>query len=57
MPVLKVIGSSSKGHSYIAEPEKESIILDLGCKWNDILKSLNYKIEKVVGVLVTHSHG
>lgn len=57
MAVLKVVGSSSKGNSYIVETEKESIILDLGCKWNDILKSLNYKIEKVVGVLVTHSHG
>lgn len=57
MAVLKVTGSSSKGNSYIVETENESIILDLGCKWNDILKSLNYKIENVVGVLVTHSHG
>lgn len=57
MPTLKVTGSSSKGNSYIVETENESIILDLGCKWNDVLKSLNYKIDKVVGVLVTHSHG
>ena len=56
MPTLKVVGSSSKGNSYIVETENESIILDLGCKWNDILKSLNYKIDKVGGCLVTHVH-
>ena len=54
MAILKIIGSSSKGNSYIVETENESIILDLGCKWNDILKSLNYKIDKVGGCLVTH---
>lgn len=57
MPTLKVVGSGSKGNTYILETSNDTLILDLGCKWNDILKSLNYKIDDVVGVLVTHSHG
>lgn len=58
MPTLKVVGSGSQqGNTYILETSNDTLILDLGCKWNDILKSLNYKIDDVVGVLVTHSHG
>ena len=58
MATLKVIGSGSQqGNTYILETEDETLILDLGCRWSDILESLNYKIDKVVGVIVSHSHG
>lgn len=58
MATLNVVGSGSKqGNTYILETEDETLILDLGCKWNDVLKSLNYKIDKVVGVVVSHAHG
>lgn len=53
---LKVVGSSSKGNSYIIETSNESIILELGCKWSEVLEMLDYKIEKVLGVLVSHAH-
>lgn len=57
MATLKVVGSGSKqGNTYIIEAGGEHLLLDLGCKWDDILNGLNYKIDKVVGVLVTHSH-
>lgn len=57
MPTLKVVGSGSQqGNTYLLETKDETLILDLGCKWNDILEMLNYKIDKAVGVLVTHSH-
>lgn len=57
MATLKVLCSGSKGNTYIIEAGGDHLLLDLGCKWSDILKSLNYKIDNVVGVLVTHSHG
>lgn len=57
MATLKVVGSGSKANTYLLETKDETLILDLGCKWNDILECLNFKIDKVVGVLVTHSHG
>lgn len=54
MATLKIVGSGSKGNSYIIETSNESLILELGCKWNEVLGMLNYKIENVGGCLVTH---
>ena len=54
MAALKVIGSGSKGNCYLLQTEKETLILELGCKWNDVLRMLDYKIDNVGGCLVTH---
>lgn len=57
MATLKVVGSGSQqGNTYIIEAGGEHLLLDLGCKWSDILESLNHKIGNVVGVLVSHAH-
>lgn len=53
---LKVVGSSSKGNSYIIETSNGSLILELGCKWNEVLEMLDYKIGNVSGVLISHAH-
>lgn len=58
MATLKVVGSGSQqGNTYLLGTKDETLILDLGCRWSDVLKSLNYEIDKVVGVIVSHSHG
>ncbi len=59
MAVLKVIGSSSSGNGYIVECENEILIIELGCRWEDYLKSLNYDkgLSKVCGCIVSHRHG
>lgn len=55
MATLKVVGSGSKqGNTYLLETKEETMVLDLGCKWSDILEMLNYKIDKVVGALCSH---
>lgn len=54
MAICKVIGSGSKGNCYLLQTEKETLILELGCKWNDVLRMLDYKIDNVGGCLVTH---
>ena len=56
MAILKVIGSGSKGNNYIIEAGDEHLLLDLGCKWGDILQGLNYDISNCYA-LVTHLHG
>lgn len=56
MTSLKTVGTGSSGNTYILRTSKECLILELGCKWNDVFKCLNYDINDVVGVLVTHSH-
>lgn len=57
MAKLKILSSNSSGNSYILECNGERLLLELGVKWQEILKGLNYKIGDVVGVLVSHSHG
>ena len=57
MATLKVVGSGSQqGNTYLLETSKETLILDLGCKWEDIMKSLNYQIDNVAACLVSHVH-
>lgn len=56
MATLKVVGSGSKGNCYLLQTEKESLILELGCKWNEVLEMLDYKIGNVSGVLISHAH-
>lgn len=56
MATLKVVGSGSQqGNTYIIEAGGEHLLLDLGCKWNDILEGLNYKISNTYA-LCTHRH-
>ena len=55
MAELQVVGSGSRqGNTYLLKTSKQVLILDLGCKWEDIMKALNYKIDNVVGALCTH---
>ena len=57
MATLKVIGSGSQqGNTYILEAGNEHLLLDLGCKWSDIMQGLNYDISNCFA-LVTHLHG
>lgn len=53
---LKVIGSSSSGNGYVFETEGEVLIIETGCKFSDVKKAIGFKVGKIVGALVTHSH-
>lgn len=56
--ILKIIGTGSTGNNYILKTDTgETLILELGCRWKDILKSLDYDISKISGVLCSHIHG
>jgi phosphoribosyl 1,2-cyclic phosphodiesterase len=57
MNKITCLGSSSSGNCYLLECDNEVLILELGVSWKEVLKGLNYNLEKVVGVLVSHSHG
>ena len=54
--MIKVLASGSSGNCYLLETEKETLILECGIKYKDILKGLNFNLSKVVGCLVTHEH-
>lgn len=56
MAVLKTISSGSSGNCYIIECSKETIIIELGVSWKEILNSVNYDLKKVVFCLSSHIH-
>jgi len=53
---LKVIGSSSKGNSYILEAETGNLLLDAGVPFKEIQKALDFDLSRVLGCLITHEH-
>lgn len=56
MAELRVISSGSQGNAYIVECKDETLLLELGVPFNDIMASLDYNIPKVVGAIVSHNH-
>lgn len=56
MNKLKVLGSSSKGNCYLLLLEGETLIIEAGINYKEILKGLDFNIANVVGCLVTHEH-
>lgn len=57
MSKIITIGSGSSGNAYILECQNETLLLELGVSWKDIVKALNFNLSKVVGVCVSHAHG
>ena len=56
MNKLKVLGSSSEGNCYLLLLEGETLIIEAGITYKEILKGLDFEIANVVGCLVTHEH-
>lgn len=56
MAKLKVLSSDSSGNCYLIECSDETLILELGISWKEILKGLNYDLTKVSCCLVSHKH-
>lgn len=54
---LKVLGSSSRGNSYILENRSEVLIIEAGISFKEVKKAIDFKVSKIVGVLTSHSHG
>lgn len=55
--VLKALGSSSAGNCYVMESETELLIIELGVNFSKVKEALGFNISKVVGAIVSHSHG
>ena len=54
---LNVIGSGSSGNGYILQDKDEALIIECGMPLNDAAEALENNLKKVVGCLITHSHG
>lgn len=54
---LNVIGSGSSGNGYILQNDEEALIIECGIPMKEAAERLKGNLKKVVGCLVTHSHG
>lgn len=55
--IIKVLGSSSSGNSYIYEVDNEILLIELGMNFKTIKQGLNFDLSKVKAAIITHSHG
>lgn len=53
---LTIIGSRSDGNAYVLQNAGEALLLEAGLPFNKTLEALDYRIDKVVGCLVSHEH-
>ena len=54
---LKVLGSGSSGNCYLLENETECLVIEAGVSFMEVKKVLDFNVKKIVGVIVSHSHG
>lgn len=54
--LLKCNGSGSKGNNYSLICDDEILLLEAGVHAKDMLRSIDYQVNKVVGCLITHVH-
>lgn len=53
---LKVLSSSSLGNCYIIENNDEAIIIEAGVNIKKIKENLNFNLDKIRGVIISHVH-
>lgn len=51
---LQVVNSGSAANGYILTCGNDKLIIEAGCKGKEYLTALNYDLNSVGGVIVTH---
>lgn len=54
---FKVLGSGSSGNCYILESDTEALIIEAGVTFKEVKVALGFNVRKIVGAVVSHSHG
>lgn len=54
--LLRIAKSSSEGNAYAIETENEILLLESGVPVPEIKKMINFSIDKVSGMLISHQH-
>lgn len=53
---LHCLGSSSKGNAYVLDDGATILVLELGVKWQAILRAIDYQTQRIGACLVSHEH-
>jgi phosphoribosyl 1,2-cyclic phosphodiesterase len=54
--LLKCLGSSSQGNTYLLISENEVLVIEAGISFKGVKIALNHNISNVVGLIYTHVH-
>lgn len=54
---FRCLGSGSSGNCYILENDSEALVIEAGIPFMAVKRALDFNIRKIVGVIVSHSHG
>lgn len=54
---FRVIGSGSSGNGYILTAGNDVLLIELGCRYESIVETLDYKISNIKGAIISHTHG
>lgn len=54
---FRCLGSGSPGNCYMLESDSEVLVVEAGVPFMEVKKALDFNISKIVGVVVSHSHG
>jgi len=53
---LKVLASSSSGNAYLLQSPTQTLIIEAGIPYKQILEGLDFNLKGVVGCLISHQH-
>lgn len=53
---VKVLGSGSGGNCYLLQGKNETLIIECGINYREILKGLDFNLTNIIGCLVSHEH-
>lgn len=54
--IFKTLGSSSLGNCYTLKNNEEILVIEAGISSREVLKSINFNLKSIIGVLITHEH-
>lgn len=54
---LHVLNSNSLGNCYVLENKDSALIIECGVPFKYVQKVLDFKVEKIVGAVLSHEHG
>jgi len=53
---IKVLASGSSGNAYFVSDGKTPLLLEAGIPFKEIQRGLNFRLQELVGCLISHEH-
>ena len=55
--VLRCLGSGSSGNCYVLQGSEESLVIECGVDFQQVMEAVNWHLSEIVGCVVSHRHG